>query len=147
MTMAHGFRLKVKILDKNGKLPEYKTAMASGMDLYSAQTAIILPHEIRIIKTGIAIEVPKGYEGQIRPRSGLAVKGITVMNSPGTIDADYRGEVMVILINHSNVIFDIGIGDRIAQLVIAKVCQMKPIGVSELSESARGTGGFGSTGK
>jgi len=130
-------------------LPNYETIASAGMDLRANLTALISlqPLERAIVKTGLFIELPLGYEAQVRPRSGLAAKnGITVLNSPGTIDADYRGEIGVILINLSNEVFVIENGERIAQLVIAKHERAQWIEVQELSDSSRGEGGFGSTG-
>ena len=145
--------LEVKILD-NGfglPLPKYETEGAAGLDLFAAtkeDTKIIIPpRKAEMIPTGIAISVPLGYEAQIRPRSGLAAKnGITVLNSPGTIDSDYRGEIQVMLINHSNKDFEILRGMRIAQMVISKIEQFNLISVDELDITDRGKGGFGSTG-
>ena len=145
--------LEVKILD-NGfglPLPKYETEGAAGLDLFAATKEdtkiIILPRKAEMIPTGIAISVPSGYEAQIRPRSGLAAKnGITVLNSPGTIDSDYRGEILVMLINHSNKDFEILRGMRIAQMVISKIEQFNLIPVDELDTTDRGKDGFGSTG-
>ena len=145
--------LEVKILD-NGfglPLPKYETEGAAGLDLFAAtkeDTKIIIPpRKAEMIPTGIAISVPLGYEAQIRPRSGLAAKnGITVLNSPGTIDSDYRGEILVMLINHSNKDFEILRGMRIAQMVISKIEQFNLISVDELNTTDRGKDGFGSTG-
>ena len=145
--------LEVKILD-NGfglPLPKYETEGAAGLDLFAAtkeETKIIIPpRKAEMIPTGIAISVPSGYEAQIRPRSGLAAKnGITVLNSPGTIDSDYRGEILVMLINHSNKDFEILRGMRIAQMVISKIEQFNLIPVDELDTTDRGKDGFGSTG-
>ena len=145
--------LEVKILD-NGfglPLPKYETEGAAGLDLFAAtkeDTKIIInPRKAEMIPTGIAISVPSGYEAQIRPRSGLAAKnGITVLNSPGTIDSDYRGEILVMLINHSNKDFEILRGMRIAQMVISKIEQFNLISVDELDTTDRGKDGFGSTG-
>ena len=145
--------LEVKILD-NGfglPLPNYETEGAAGLDLFAAtkeDTKIIIsPRKAEMIPTGIAISVPSGYEAQIRPRSGLAAKnGITVLNSPGTIDSDYRGEILVMLINHSNKDFEILRGMRIAQMVISKIEQFNLISVDELDTTNRGKDGFGSTG-
>ena len=145
--------LEVKILD-NGfglPLPKYETEGAAGLDLFAATKEdtkiIILPRKAEMIPTGIAISVPSGYEAQIRPRSGLAAKnGITVLNSPGTIDSDYRGEILVMLINHSNKDFKILRGMRIAQMVISKIEQFNLISVDELDATDRGKDGFGSTG-
>ena len=142
--------MKIKIINKsNHALPSYETIASAGMDLRAnIQTPIILkPLERVIVKTGLFIELPIGTEAQVRPRSGLAAKkGITVLNAPGTIDADYRGEIGVILANLSNEDFTIENGERIAQLVIAKHERAKWIAVEELSETSRGEGGFGSTG-
>ncbi len=130
-------------------LPSYETAGAAGMDLRAAvtETARLQPGERALIPTGLAIELPQGHEGQVRPRSGLAVKhGITVLNAPGTIDEDYRGEVQVPLINLGDETFEITRGMRIAQLVVAPVTKVIITEVSELGDSDRGDGGFGSTG-
>lgn len=133
-------------------LPAYETEHAAGMDLRAAVDAAepvaLAPGARALIPTGLAIALPPGYEAQIRPRSGLAAKhGITCLNSPGTIDADYRGEVKVILINHGAEPFVIQRGERIAQMLIAPVTQARWVQVEKLSETARGAGGFGSTGK
>ncbi len=130
-------------------LPQYATAGASGMDIRANLTTsvILKPMERNLIPTGLFIELPKGYEAQIRPRSGLALKqGITCLNSPGTVDADYRGELKVILINLSNDTQQINHGDRIAQMVIAKTEKAALVLVENLNTSARGEGGFGHTG-
>jgi dUTP pyrophosphatase len=143
--------LKIKKLE-NGKdlpLPKYETAGSAGMDLLAAidEPIILKAGEIKLVKTGIAIALEKGFEAQVRPRSGLALKnGITVLNSPGTVDSDYRGEVCAILINHSQVDFTITRGMRIAQMVIAACVQAQISAVEDLDETARGTSGFGSTG-
>lgn len=143
--------MKIKIVNKsNHPLPHYGTEAAAGVDLRAnLEVPITLnPLERTLVKTGLFIELPVGYEAQVRPRSGLAYKnGITVLNSPGTIDADYRGEVGVILVNLSNVPFVIENGERVAQLVIAKHEQAEWVLVEELAETERGEGGFGSTGK
>jgi dUTP pyrophosphatase len=131
-------------------LPTYATKASAGADLKAAiQTALTLqPLERKIVPTGLKIALPEGYEAQVRPRSGLAAKhGITVLNTPGTIDADYRGEIGVILVNLSNSAFTIEPGERIAQLVVAKFEQIDWKLTQELTETARGEGGFGSTGK
>ncbi len=132
-------------------LPKYETAQSAGMDLraYLPEGPITLrPMERGLVKTGLFMELPAGYEAQVRPRSGLALKkGITVLNSPGTIDADYRGEICVILINLSQEDFVINDGERIAQMVIARHEQAEIIQVEELTDTERGTGGFGHTGK
>lgn len=128
-------------------LPHYATSGAAGMDVVSAEDVIILPGTRHAVATGFAMAIPQGFEIQVRPRSGLALKhGITVPNTPGTIDSDYRGELKVILINHGTEPFAIARGDRVAQLVIAPVTQARWIEVGELDETGRGTGGFGSTG-
>lgn len=142
--------MKVKIKNESvNKLPFYETKMSAGMDLRSNGDNVTLqPLERAIVPTGLFIELPEGYEAQIRPRSGLAAKnGITVLNSPGTIDADYRGEIKVILVNLSNEPFTIYHGERIAQAVIAKHERVEWENSSELSETERGAGGFGHTGK
>lgn len=143
--------MNVAIINKsNNALPSYETAASAGMDIraFLEEKIILLPGERKLIKTGLYIEIPDGYEAQVRPRSGLALKnGITVLNSPGTIDADYRGEIGVILINHSDQNFEINSGDRIAQLVFAKVEQAIWNITDSLTDSERGKGGFGSTGK
>jgi len=143
--------MKIRIINKsNHPLPEYGTEGAAGVDLRANLTESITlkPLERTLVKTGLFIELPIGYEAQIRPRSGLAFKhGITVLNTPGTIDADYRGEVGVILVNLSNEDSVIENGERIAQMVIAKHKRAKWILVEELSDTERGEGGFGSTGK
>lgn len=142
--------MKVKIINQSKHpLPQYETEFSAGMDVRAnIDTPIVLkPLERTLVKTGLFLELPQGYECQVRPRSGLAFKkGITVLNSPGTIDADYRGEVGVILINLSNEDFTVEDGERIAQLVFAKHKQAKFKVVESLSETERGAGGFGSTG-
>lgn len=128
-------------------LPAYATDGAAGMDVLSAETVIIAPGRRHAVATGLAVAIPPGYEIQVRPRSGLALKhGITVPNTPGTIDSDYRGELKVILINHGEESFAIARGDRVAQLVLAPVTQGSWVEVEELDDTARGAGGFGSTG-
>lgn len=130
-------------------LPAYATDHAAGLDLLAAVSGPleIAPGDRKLVPTGIAIALPAGYEAQIRPRSGLALKhGVTLLNSPGTIDADYRGEIGVILINHGAAPFVVARGDRIAQLIVAPVSQLAWEEVKELPASARGAGGFGSTG-
>jgi dUTP pyrophosphatase len=142
--------MKVQIINKSKhKTPAYETEGSAGMDLRAnIEEAIVLkPLERTIVKTGLFIALPNGYEAQVRPRSGLAAKkGITVLNAPGTVDADYRGEIGVILVNLSNEDFTINDGERIAQLVIAKHERVNWQEVSELNETERGAGGFGSTG-
>jgi len=142
--------LKVKIINKSDhKLPSYTTKGSAGMDLRANndEDIIIKPLERTLIKTGLFMEIPMGYEAQVRPRSGLALKkGISVLNSPGTIDSDYRGELCIILINLSDQNFTVSHGDRVAQLVFAKCEQLKFKEVVLLDDSDRGKGGFGSTG-
>ena len=139
-----------RVRESKWPLPKYQTPQSAGLDLIADLTepeVALEPGERRLIPSGLAIELPPGFEGQVRPRSGLALKqGLTCLNSPGTIDADYRGEVGVILINHSKERVILKAGDRIAQLVIAPVVQANLIEVAELSDSSRGAGGFGSTG-
>jgi dUTP pyrophosphatase len=128
-------------------LPSYATEHASGLDLRTVEDITLAPGEFKAIPTGIAIEIPEGFEGQIRPRSGLALKfGIGCLNSPGTIDADYRGEVKVLLINHGKEVVHFQRGDRIAQLIISKYEKVEVELVEELKETARSEGGFGHTG-
>ena len=142
--------MKIKIINKsNHDLPHYETIASAGMDLRAnlSESRILKPLERSIVGTGLYIELPVGIEAQVRPRSGLAAKkGITVLNAPGTIDADYRGEIGVILVNLSNENFEIQNGERIAQLVIAKHERAEWEEVVVLSETERGKGGFGSTG-
>ncbi|GAB6074404.1 dUTP diphosphatase [Nautilia lithotrophica] len=141
-------KLKIKKLSDKAQIPAYQTKEAAGFDLHSIEDVVINPGERRLIGTGLAFEIEFGYEVQIRPRSGLAFKhGITVLNTPGTIDSDYRGEIKVLLINHGSEPFEIKEGERIAQAVIAPVIQAEIIEVGELSDTDRGAGGFGSTGK
>ena len=141
---------KINIINRSKhQLPAYETRASAGMDLRADLTASIVlkPLERAIVKTGLFIALPVGYEAQVRPRSGLAAKkGISVLNAPGTIDADYRGEIGVILVNLSNENFTINDGERIAQMVIAKHERATWNPVTELDETARGSGGFGSTG-
>ena len=143
--------MKVAIINKsNNALPSYETSASAGLDIraFIEEKLTLSPSERKLIKTGLFLEIPDGYEAQVRPRSGLALKnGITVLNSPGTIDADYRGEIGVILINHSSENFEINSGDRIAQLIFAKVEQAVWFETESLNQTERGQGGFGSTGK
>ena len=143
--------VNIKIINRsNNALPEYATADSSGMDIRAAisEPLTIKPLERALVPTGLFIELPHGYEAQIRPRSGLAIKnGITCLNTPGTIDADYRGEIKVILINLSNEQHAIQPGDRIAQMIIQKVEKAFLVPVLELNETERNAGGFGHTGK
>ena len=142
--------MTINIINKSAHaLPHYETIASAGMDLRANITEPITlkPLERTIVKTGLFIELPIGYEAQVRPRSGLAAKkGVTVLNAPGTVDADYRGEIGVILVNLSNEDFTIENGERVAQLIIAKHERAEWIQVQELSETVRGEGGFGSTG-
>ena len=143
-------KILVKKYNKNIKLPSYKTAGSSGMDLVAnlKKRINIAPGKIVIVPTGIAVAIPKNYEIQIRPRSGLAANnGISVLNTPGTIDSDYRGEIKIILINLSGKKFFIKSGDRIAQMILSPVAKIKLKEVKNLSNTVRGKGGFGSTGK
>ena len=141
-------KLKIKKLNKNAVIPAYQTKEAAGLDLHSIEDVILKPGERKLIGTGLAFEIEYGYEVQIRPRSGLAYKhGITVLNTPGTIDSDYRGEIKVLLINHGGETFEVKKGERIAQAVIAPVIQAEIAEVEELKDTDRGAGGFGSTGK
>ena len=142
--------MNVKIINKSGhELPAYETGSSAGMDLRAniGEPITLKPLERTIVKTGLFIELPVGYEAQVRPRSGLAAKkGITVLNSPGTIDADYRGEIGVILVNLSNEDFTIQNGERVAQMVISRHEHIIWKEVDSLEETSRGSGGFGSTG-
>ena len=143
-------KLLIKKLHKNIILPEYKTDGSSGMDLMAnvEQTVKILPGEKKIISTGIMVAIPEQYEIQIRPRSGLAAKnGISVLNTPGTIDSDYRGEIKVILINLGKDIFQINKNDRISQMIVCPIIKVELKEVESLPETVRGEGGFGSTNK
>lgn len=143
--------MKINIINKSAHaLPHYETIASAGMDLRANidQDIILNPMERTIVPTGLFMELPVGYEAQVRPRSGLAAKhGLTVLNSPGTIDADYRGEIGVILVNLSQTAFTIKNGERVAQMVIAKHERVEWEEVQQLSETSRGEGGFGSTGR
>lgn len=143
--------MKVKIVNKSRfALPEYQTPLSAGLDIRANldQCVTLQPLERAMIPTGLYVELPEGCEMQIRPRSGLAAKhGVTVLNSPGTIDADYRGEIKVILVNLSNEPFTIEAGERIAQMIVARYEQIEWEATEELSSTERGAGGFGSTGK
>ncbi len=143
--------MKVKIVNHSPfDLPAYATALSAGMDLWAdlPEAVVLGPLERTLVPTGLHIELPAGYEAQIRPRSGLAAKhGISIVNAPGTIDADYRGEIKVILVNLSNEPFAIHPGERIAQMVVARHEKVEWEQVEALEESDRGSGGFGSTGK
>ena len=143
-------KILVKKFDKNIKLPDYKTSGSSGMDLvaYIKKKITINPGKTAMVSTGIAVAIPKNYEIQIRPRSGLAAKnGISVLNTPGTIDSDYRGEIKIILINLSQKSFVVKSGDRIAQMILCPIAKGKFREVKNLPKTIRGKGGFGSTGK
>ena len=143
-------KVQIKKLDPKAKIPEYKTEGASGVDIMALlENKITLdPGESKIIPTGLSIAFPDDLEVQIRPRSGLAAKSnVSVLNTPGTIDSDYRGEIKIILINHGNEKFDVKNGDRIAQMVLMPVLKFKFEEVSKLDDTIRGSGGFGSTGK
>jgi len=143
--------MKINIINKSAHaLPHYETIASAGMDLraHIEQDIVLNPMERTIVPTGLFMELPVGYEAQVRPRSGLAAKhGLTVLNSPGTIDADYRGEIGVILVNLSQTAFTIKNGERVAQMVIAKHERAEWEEVQQLSETSRGEGGFGSTGR
>lgn len=149
MTAAADIEVRVQLLRPTAVLPRYMTAHAAGMDLHAALDEILtlVPGERTLIPTGLALAIPPGFEGQVRPRSGLALKrGIALVNSPGTIDADYRGEVGIILINHGQEPVAITPGERIAQLVIAPVSQALLVTVDALDDTGRAGGGFGHTG-
>lgn len=143
--------MKINIINKSKHtLPEYKTKLSAGMDIRAnlEESVILQPLERKLIPTGLFIELPEGYEAQMRPRSGLALnEGLGLLNSPGTIDADYRGEIGIIVVNLSNNVVSIKDGDRIAQMVINKIEQVELVEVNELENTERGTGGFGHTGK
>lgn len=150
--MTDTLKMPLKLLPHAFAAPEFETELAAGMDLTAAVPATdpitLPPHGRGLVPTGLSIALPKGYEAQIRPRSGLAFKhGVTVLNSPGTIDADYRGEIKVLLINHGDRPFVIARGERIAQMVIAKHEHVSWNIVEDLDDTVRGAGGFGSTGR
>ena len=141
--------VRVQIKRLRGRIPRYMSTHAAGMDLFASveEEITLLPGGWRLVPTGIAIALPEGYEAQVRPRSGLAVQhGVTLLNAPGTVDADYRGEVGVILINLGDTPFVVRDGDRIAQLVVQQVCRAELQEVDELPETVRGEGGFGHSG-
>ena len=143
--------MQVKIVNvSSNELPVYKTKNSAGLDLRASlkETVVLKPLQRKLIPTGLFIELPEGYEAQIRPRSGLALKhGISVLNTPGTIDSDYRGEIGIILINFSNEDFEINNGDRICQMIIARYQQVDLLQVDVINNTERGAGGFGHTGK
>ncbi len=152
--MNETLRLEVQQLahGEGMALPAYQSTLAAGLDLLAAipedKPLVLEPKAYVLVPTGLAIALPRGFEAQVRPRSGLAVRhGITVLNAPGTVDADYRGEIFVPLINHGASAFTIRRGERIAQMVIAAVAQAELVAVTQLSPTARGSGGFGSTGR
>lgn len=135
------------VLSNDELLPSYSSAGSAGMDLHAAESRVIVPHTSALIRTDIRVAVPDGYELQVRPRSGLALKRmISVLNTPGTVDSDYRGVVGVILINHSDTPFYVAVGDRIAQAVLCPVARCEWVRVASLDNTDRGSGGFGSTG-
>ena len=143
-------KVLVKRLDSNVKIPEYKTSGSSGMDLmaFVENSIKIAPNTLELIPTGLSIAIPEDFEIQIRPRSGLAAKSsVSVLNTPGTIDSDYRGELKIILFNHGNKDFIVNNNDRVAQMVLMPVIKMELEEVDQLPETLRGSGGFGSTGK
>ena len=143
--------MKIKVINRSAcELPHYETVSAAGLDVRANTTESIVlePLQRALVPTGLYVEIPDGYEIQVRPRSGLAAKhGISIANAPGTIDPDYRGEIKVILVNLSNEPFELKPGERIAQLVVAQFTRIEWESVSELSETERGAGGFGSTGR
>lgn len=149
--MAERVPIKIKRISKelsNIPLPQYSTSGSSGLDIRSALDTVILAGEIKLISTNLSVEIPQGFEIQVRPRSGLAAKhGICILNSPGTIDSDYRGEIKIIMMNLGGEDFKISQGDRIAQLIVSKVYKAELVIAEELEESIRGNGGFGHTGK
>jgi dUTP pyrophosphatase len=141
-------KLEIQKLDDRAIVPRYMTEGSAGLDICAIEEKLIEPGRIERIRTGLALAVPEGYEGQVRPRSGLAAKhGVTIICSPGTFDADYRGELIVPLVNHGDCPFSIHPGDRIAQFVICPVARVEPVVVETLTLTGRGAGGFGSTGR
>lgn len=139
--------LLVRLLSPAARLPERQTAGAAGFDLHAAHGVVLPPGGRALVGTGLAVAVPDGFEGQVRPRSGLALKhGVTVLNAPGTIDADYRGEVGVLLINLGAHSYEVHAGDRIAQLVVAPLADVRVVEARDLDATARGAGGYGSSG-
>lgn len=142
------FNLKIKKLSESAVIPEYKTEGASGMDLCSTERITIMPFERKLVPTGIAIQLERGFEAQLRPRSGTSIKhGLTLVNCVGTIDEDYRGEIFIPMINLSSTPYTIEIGERVAQMVIARYSSVVVQVVDELDDTERGSGGFNSTGK
>lgn len=141
-------RVQIKKIHPDAVVPKYQTAGAAGVDLCSVEDVTIGEGDKALVATGLSMAIPHGWEGQVRPRSGLAAKSaLTVLNSPGTIDSDYRGEVKVILVNHGHGVFHVRKGDRIAQMVFALVGRAEFAEVEDLESTDRGAGGFGSTGK
>ena len=141
-------KLGIKRLSESAIIPKYQSKQASGFDLHVINDCVLKPGETHLISTGLAFDIPEGYEIQIRPRSGLSAKtGLRVCNSPGTVDQDFRGEVKIIMANTGNLIEIIDKGDRIAQAVLAPVVQAEIVEVEEINQTERGSGGFGSTGK
>jgi len=140
-------KINVKLVSDNAKLPHYAHIGDAGADLFASESTILAANQVLAVPTGVAIEIPMGYVGLVHPRSGMSLKGITVMNAPGTIDYGYTGEVKAILVNHTNEDYQINQGDKIAQLVIQKVESAFFEPVDELSNSVRGSGGLGSTGQ
>jgi dUTP pyrophosphatase len=141
--------VKVRLLREGARLPRYMSAQAAGLDLHACLEGpmAIAPGGRALVPTGIALELPDGYEAQVRPRSGLALRsGVTLLNAPGTVDADYRGEVMVLLVNHGADPFTVRAGDRVAQLVVAPVARARMLAVDALNDTVRGAGGYGHTG-
>lgn len=141
------FDLKIKKLSESAVMPEYKTDGASGMDLSSTERVTLMPFERKLVPTGLAIQLEQGFEAQLRPRSGTSIKhGLTLVNCVGTIDSDYTGEIFIPMINLSSTPYTIEIGERVAQMVIARYTSVGVKIVDELDETERGSGGFGSTG-
>lgn len=139
--------IKIKKLNENAIIPQYQSAQSAGFDLHALESSVLKTGKSALVSTGLAFEIEEGYEVQVRPRSGLALKnGISVLNTPGTIDSDYRGEIKIILMNFSSEDFIINAGDRIAQAVVSKVYQAEFEIVELLSDTKRGSGGFGSSG-
>jgi dUTP pyrophosphatase len=150
MTEAKKLEVRVKRVRPQAELPRYQTPGAAGMDLHACvdEVVTILPGSRAMVGTGLAFAIPNGWEGQIRPRSGLAAKhGVTVINTPGTIDSDFRGEVGVVLVNHGDETFIVNNGERIAQIVFAEHGRATLVDATELDETERGAGGYGSTGR